>query len=81
MTACQIGTVMGVFVKVRSINTKWNFYQYNVVQACTCDAPGSIGTTCADSTGQCTCNAGYTGLDCGQCTDLYYEDSGSCTSN
>ena len=31
---------------------------------CGCDATGSSSLQCADSTGQCTCNAGYEGTKC-----------------
>ena len=32
--------------------------------ACGCDASGSRNLQCADSTGHCTCNAGYKGSKC-----------------
>ena len=36
----------------------------NTFSACGCDATGSSSLQCADSTGQCTCNAGYKGTKC-----------------
>ena len=32
--------------------------------ACGCDATGSSSLQCADTSGQCTCNAGYKGTKC-----------------
>ena len=32
--------------------------------ACSCDSTGSSSLQCADSTGLCTCNAGYKGTNC-----------------
>ena len=32
--------------------------------ACSCDGTGSSSLQCADSTGLCTCNAGYKGTNC-----------------
>ena len=45
-------------------NTALQFkYEINFL-ACGCDATGSRNLQCVDSTGQCTCNAGYKGLKC-----------------
>ena len=44
-----------------------NFYKESdgtTCTACNCDATGSSSLQCADSTGQCTCNAGYKGTNC-----------------
>ena len=44
-----------------------NFYKESdgsTCTACNCDATGSSSLQCADSTGQCTCNAGYKGTKC-----------------
>ena len=41
-----------------------NKNEYFVFSACNCDATGSSSLQCADSTGQCTCNAGYKGTKC-----------------
>ena len=40
-------------------------FQHEIIfLACGCDATGSRNLQCADSTGQCTCNAGYKGSKC-----------------
>ena len=39
-------------------------FKTNLFTACGCDATGSSSLQCADSTGQCTCNAGYEGTKC-----------------
>ena len=41
-----------------------NKKEYFIFSACNCDATGSSSLQCADSTGQCTCNAGYKGTKC-----------------
>ena len=40
----------------------YNFYALSV--ACGCDVNGSSDLQCADSTGLCTCKAGYEGAKC-----------------
>ena len=39
-------------------------YKIHVFSACGCDATSSSDLQCADSTGQCTCIAGYKGTKC-----------------
>ena len=51
---------------------------------CNCNTSGTIGssTTCSDTTGQCSCDTGYTGIDCDECeADFYLSDFNTCTSN
>ena len=36
----------------------------SIFSACGCDTTGSSILQCANSTGQCTCNAGYKGTKC-----------------
>ena len=39
-------------------------FKTNLFTACGCDATGSSSLQCADTSGQCTCNAGYKGTKC-----------------
>ena len=48
-----------------------------VCTRCNCHSTGADGTTCSPN-GQCTCNTGYEGLDCSQCTADHYDSSGVC---
>ena len=43
--------------------------------ACECHEEGSVGKTCEDLTGKCTCkdNEGYSGLKCNEPADGYYD--------
>ena len=45
-------------------NNKLDAFQKNFFSACNCDATGSSSLQCADTTGICTCNAGYKGTKC-----------------
>ena len=58
--------------------------------ACDCNATGSSSLQCADSTGQCTCNAGYKGTNCdaacgcdatGSSSTACDASTGQCTCN
>ena len=43
---------------------KIEIFQRSFFSACDCDVTGSSSQECADSTGLCTCNAGYKGTKC-----------------
>ena len=70
-----------------------NFYKESdgtTCTACNCDATGSSSLQCADSTGQCTCNAGYKGTKCdatcgcdgtGSSGTACDQSTGQCTCN
>ena len=61
----QAPTIIQVaFVKV--MKCLFNSMANNVILylACGCDATGASGTTCDSSTGQCSCNPGFTGTAC-----------------
>ena len=58
--------------------------------ACNCDATGSSSLQCADTTGLCTCNAGYKGNKCdtacgcdttGSSSTSCDQTTGQCTCN
>ena len=60
------------------LHTVWNLYRLELYKsysfdnistsflpiACSCDSIGSSSLQCVDSTGTCTCNAGYQGTKC-----------------
>ena len=50
-----------------------------ILTACNCIGVGSVDSNC-DPSGVCTCNTGYTGNKCGQCTATYYRPSGNLCS-
>ena len=70
-----------------------NFYKESdgtTCTACSCDATGSSSLQCADSTGTCTCNAGYKGTKCdatcgcdgtGSSGTACDQSTGQCTCN
>lgn len=41
--------------------------------ACTCHAIGSTGKSCNNTTGQCACKEGVTGLTCNRCARGYQQ--------
>ena len=62
----------------------------HVFVACGCDATGSSSQECADTTGLCTCNAGYKGTKCdtacgcdstGSSSTSCDQTTGQCTCN
>ena len=46
--------------------------------ACGCYTEGSSNSSC-NSTGQCTCETGYTGDKCDSCESEYYKSGSNCT--
>ena len=53
-----------------------NFVAFSV--ACTCYAPGSVGMSCNQTTGQCQCTGGAEGLKCDVCKDFYFNVTTGC---
>lgn len=43
------------------------------VAACECHAIGSVGKSCNNTSGQCTCKEGVTGLTCNRCARGYQQ--------
>ena len=56
-------TVLHVQVRIHNYCMLKNVLIF-LFSVCGCDATGSSSLQCADSTGQCTCNAGYEGTKC-----------------
>lgn len=47
---------------------------FNVLfSACECHAIGSVGKSCNNTSGQCTCKEGVTGLTCNRCARGYQQ--------
>ena len=46
--------------------------------ACGCQTPGSTSNTCSND-GKCTCNIGYEGDKCSECTIEYYKTAAGCS--
>ena len=46
--------------------------------ACTCYAPGSVGLSCNQTTGQCQCTEGAEDLKCDVCKDFYFNVTAGC---
>ncbi|ELU09550.1 hypothetical protein CAPTEDRAFT_212564 [Capitella teleta] len=44
-----------------------------VCQACDCHPVGALGKTCNQTTGQCPCKDGVTGVNCNRCTKGYQQ--------
>ena len=65
-------------------------FNYILPSACECNATGSSSLQCANSTGQCNCNAGYKGTNCdtacgcdtpGSSSNSCDQSTGQCTCN
>lgn len=41
---------------------------------CRCHESGSVNSSCNEVTGQCQCEAGFSGLDCSVCPDGFHRD-------
>ena len=76
----------------KSTTVKTNGYTNDplLAPACGCDATGSSNLQCANSTGLCTCNAGYKGTKCnatcgchttGSSNTSCDQSTGQCTCN
>ena len=48
-------------------------YSHNWTLACDCNVNGSIGISCGNSTGQCSCKANIEGTTCDHCKDRFYD--------
>ena len=57
------GTCTGKYHFIKAYSSTY-FNQMYSFSACGCDATGSSSLQCADTSGQCTCNAGYKGTKC-----------------
>ena len=51
--------------------------QFNFI-VCDCQTPGSTSNTCSND-GRCTCNIGYEGDKCSECTNEYYKTQAGCS--
>ena len=52
-------------------------FQFNFI-ACSCQRPGSKHYTCRND-GKCTCQIGYKGDKCSECTSKYYKTQAGCS--
>lgn len=60
-----------------------NFYNFNSLgcNPCLCDLTGSIHSQCSDTTGQCPCKVGVSGMGCQNCAPGFYNFSDTgCTT-
>ena len=55
------------------IDTSLPFLSQSFVTACECHPVGASGRTCNQTTGQCPCKDGVTGLTCNRCTDGFQQ--------
>lgn len=46
---------------------------FTFISACDCHPVGALGKTCNQTTGQCPCKDGVTGLTCNRCANGYQQ--------
>ena len=66
--------IMSIFGLVMLMCIKFGVITFNIsVAACECHPVGASGRTCNQTTGQCPCKDGVTGLTCNRCAKGYQQ--------
>ena len=67
----QIVKVWSIFFIV-NILTYQHFFHWNQFSDCMCHPEGSLGISCNQTTGQCSCKNHIAGVNCDQCEPGYF---------
>ena len=67
----QIVKVWSIFFII-NILTYQHFFHWNQFSDCMCHPEGSLGISCNQTTGQCSCKNHIAGVNCDQCEPGYF---------
>ena len=72
------GECIGKMIFLDNVHTSYNHPLQLFISDCGCQLPGTLGNPSCDTSGQCFCISGYTGLTCSDCDAGYYDTPYGC---